>query len=76
MAIGGIPWGELDDPPLDGALDVPDGHCPAFVANGGDPTGVGVDCPGPNTQRDYIHPGRRTPVDPLEGGRGAHRHAS
>ena len=41
--------GENLKTPADIFLDVPVGHRSTHVVNGGDPTGVGVDCPGPHT---------------------------
>ena len=46
------------------------------MVNGRYPTIVGVDFPGTHNQSYHGHPGHRTPVVPLEGGIGAHIHAS
>ena len=51
---------------------MPSAHCPENVANGGDSTGVGVECHGTHNLRDYGHLGHSNLGDPLEGGRGAH----
>ena len=44
-------------PPTEGALDVSARHCTSHVAHGGDPTGDGMDYPGPNSKRDHRHTG-------------------
>ena len=51
------PGEKSNTPPLDGVLDVPGGNCPAHVANGGYPTGVGVDFPGTHTKKGPRTPG-------------------
>ena len=74
MAAGGLPWLELEDPPADGALDVPGGHRPTHVANRGYTTGVGLNRPGTHTQINHRHPGHMTTGDTMESGGDAHRH--
>ena len=46
------------------------------VAHGGDPTGVGMDCPDPNYKRDHQHTHHWSAIYPVEGGGGADRHLS
>ena len=43
-------------------------HCASHAAHGGYPTGVGMDCPGPNFKRDHKHTGNWNARDLVEGG--------
>ena len=49
MDVGGVPRGGLEVPHADQVMDVSGGHFPTYMAQGGDPEGVGVDHLGTNT---------------------------
>ena len=55
-------------------MDVSVRHSTAHVAHGGDTTGVGMNCPVPDSKRDHQHTGHWPAIDPVEGGGGADRH--
>ena len=76
VAEGGVPWGEFEDPPTDGALAVSSRNFTAHVEHRGDPTGFGMECLGPNPKRDHQHMGHRPARDPVEVGGGYDRHPS
>ena len=48
----------------------------SHVAHGGDPTGYGMDYPGPNSKMYHEHTGHRPGRDPVEVGGGVDRHPS
>ena len=76
VAEGGVPRGEVEDPPTDVALAVSGIYCTEHVVHGGDPTGVGMICPGPNPKRYHQHTGHGPAREHVEGGGGADRHTS
>ena len=63
-------------PPVDGALAVSGRYCTAHVAHGGYTKGVGMECPGPNSNREHRHMGHRPDKETMEGGGVADRHPS
>ena len=71
-----VPQGAFKDPPAEGAFAVSGRHCTAHVSHEKYPTGVGMDCPCPNSKRDHQHTGHQPARDPVEGGGGADRHPS
>ena len=71
---GGITRGAVKDPPAEGALAVPGKHSTSHMVHEGDPSGSGMDGPGPNSKRDYQHKSHHTVRDPVEGGGGSDIH--
>ena len=56
---GGIPRGVVENPFTDEALTFSVRYCTPYVAHGGDPTGIGMDCPSPNYKRDHHNTGNQ-----------------
>ena len=47
--------GKVKDPPTEGTLGVPGGTKAAYVLHGGDPPGVDMDNPGPDSEGENQH---------------------
>ena len=69
------PGEQLKTPPHRGAMDMPVRPSLVHVAHRGDPPGVGMDGPGPDSKGDHRHKMYRLVRDPVEGGGGADRHS-
>ena len=52
MAKGYIPRGTIKDPLAEGLMGVPRRPSTSYVAHGGDPLGVEMDNPGPDSKGD------------------------